>query len=267
MKHSHIDNELAEHGFCVVPDVLSASELACVRSALSCAIELAAKGRAGTFNPMLDPNANNIRVNNLPDFDPLFVDLLRHPRALPIVRDHLGADAYVSNFTANVALPGSGSMRLHSDQALIIPGPWVASAAMNIIWCLDDIHADNGATRYLPGSHRCRTLDEVPTDAMERLQSFCAPAGAIIAMEGRLWHTSGPNSTRNERRALLFAYYTRGFLRGQVNWDVTLSERAKTCLDDEARDLLGMGAYSNYRFGIPLITLQPGTAIDPNSGA
>src|ERR1700691_2738716 len=103
MHDSILDHTIAEHGFCVIPGVLNPDQLARARSALDAAIELTAQGEAGTFNPLLDPNASSIRVNNLPDFDPLFVDLLRHPRALPIVRRLLGPDAYVSNFTANIA--------------------------------------------------------------------------------------------------------------------------------------------------------------------
>jgi fumagillin biosynthesis dioxygenase len=263
MHDSIIDHTIAEHGFCVIPGVLNRDQLASVRSALDAAIGLTAQEEAGTFNPLLDPNASSIRVNNLPDFDPLFVDLLRHPRALPIIRRLLGPDAYVSNFTANIALPGAGSMRIHSDQALVMPGPWVECFAMNIIWCLDDIHPQNGATRYIPNSHRFRTVSDLPTNALEGLEAFTAPAGSIIVMEGRLWHTSGPNSTQDERRALLFAYYTRGFLRAQVNWDVTLSERAVARLDENARQLLGMGAFSNYQFALPLIARQPLT--DPNT--
>ena len=72
-------------------------------------------------------------------------------------------------------------MALHADQAIVIPEPWLQPWAINIIWCLDDVHEANGATRYLPGSHRITTLAEVPEDAVERMQPFEAPAGAIVA--------------------------------------------------------------------------------------
>ena len=81
------------------------------------------------------------------------------------------ADVVVTDgFTGNVALPGSGSMRLHSDQALAVPPPWPEPLSMNVIWCVDDVHKANGATRYLPGSHRYRTIDDLPADAGDRLR-------------------------------------------------------------------------------------------------
>jgi ectoine hydroxylase-related dioxygenase (phytanoyl-CoA dioxygenase family) len=95
-------------------------------------------------------------------------------------------------------------------------------------------------------------LAEVPDDPVSQMQPFEAPAGAAIVMDGRLWHTSGVNTTRDERRALLFALYSRPFLRQQMNWDVLLSEHTKQRLDDDARALLGMGPLANV-YGVDLI--------------
>jgi fumagillin biosynthesis dioxygenase len=252
-----IDAALARDGFCVIPGVLDAADRNRIDLALDQAIARTRTEHGGTFNSLLDPNAHSIRLNNLPDFDPVFVELLRHPKALPIMRRLLGSDAYVANFTANIEMPGAGAMRIHSDQALVMPGPWYQCWAMNIIWCFDGIRAENGATRYIPGSHLWQTVRDIPADAEERLVSFEAPAGAIIAMEGRLWHTSGFNTTKSERRAMAFAYYVRGFLRGQANWDVTLSETTRAGLDADARELLGMGPLHNYHYALPLIMRDP----------
>jgi len=247
--------QLQDEGFCVVRDVLSADELERARAGLDRAVEMTRRAMGSSHDLRLDPNENNIRAYNLPAADPVFVDLLRHPAALEAVEEVLGPHAIVSNFTANIALPGSGSMKLHSDQALVVPPPWHHPWALNIIWCLDDVHEANGATRYLPGSHRFRTFEEAPTDAMALTRPFEAPAGSFIAMEGRLWHTSGRNVTADERRRMLFAYYSSDFIRQQANWTVALPAEVQEGMDAETRALFGLGPAGNVRIGGTLTRL------------
>jgi ectoine hydroxylase-related dioxygenase (phytanoyl-CoA dioxygenase family) len=244
--------EVEANGFCVVPGMLDADRLRRVRKAFDHAIDVMRQRGLCVFDPRLDPTPHNIRVNNLPDMDPVFMELLRDPAALDIVHAVLGETAIVSNFSANVALPGSGSMNVHADQALIAPAPWNETWLLNIIWCLDDVREENGATLYLPGSHRITRRDEVPADPIARMVPFNAPAGSFIVMEGRLWHTSGVNVTADERRALLFALYSRDFLRQQMNWEALLSDATKQRLDDDDRALLGMGPLGNVH-GVDLV--------------
>lgn len=248
--------QLIENGFCVVEDALDARELEEARAALDKAIGIERRVMGSTHIKSLDPNPANIRVNNLPAADPVFIDLLTRDDALGAVEAVLGPNVLVSNFTANVALPGSGSMNVHSDQALVVPGPWPQPWAINIIWCLDDVHEANGATRYLPGSHRFQSKDEVPADAAERMVAFEAPAGSFVAMEGRLWHTSGANVTVDERRRMMFAYYSSDFLRQQMNWAMTLPKDVQDGMDGRARALFGLSPIGNTRLGSEMTRLK-----------
>jgi ectoine hydroxylase-related dioxygenase (phytanoyl-CoA dioxygenase family) len=247
--------QLEDEGFCIVPNVLSKEELERVRTALDRGAELMRRTMGSAHDHRLDPNDANIRVYNLPAVDPVFIDLLRREDALAAVKAVLGAHVLVSNFTANIALPGSGSMRLHADQALVVPAPWLQPWALNIIWCLDDVHEANGATRYLPGSHRFRTFEDVPPDAVERTRPFEAKAGSFIVMEGRLWHTSGHNTTVDERRRMLFAYYSSDFIRQQVNWAFTLPAEVQAAMDAPTRQLFGLAPMGNARIGAELTRL------------
>ena len=249
---------VAEQGWCVVPNALDADALARARAALDRAVEGMRRYGVPTYTAILDPNDANVRVYNLPEWDAEFVELLRHPIARALAEAVLGPNMIVSNFTANIAWPGSGSMNVHSDQALVIPPPWSEPWAMNIIWCLDDVHEGNGATRYVPGSQHWASFDDVPADVAARTVPFEAPAGSLIAMEGRVWHTSGANVSADERRAMLFGYYSRDFIRQQINWDACLSTETKDGLDDDARKLLGMGAAANVRIGGGLTRLKDG---------
>ncbi len=253
---------LARDGFCVVPNLLSGEEFARARDALSRTIDQMRERNISTYSETLDPNDANIRVYHLPEWDPVFIELLRHPVAKVLVEALLGPQAIVSNFTANVALPGSGSMNVHSDQALVVPPPWLEPWAMNVIWCLDDVHDANGATRYVPGSQSYTRFEDVPENLIEQSLAFSAPAGSIIAMDGRVWHTSGENVTENERRAMMFAYYTRDFIRPQVNWAVILSDETQAGLDEEGRQMFGLGPMGNIAIGGGLTRLREGRKPD-----
>lgn len=238
---------LQENGFCILPDVLDAPALAHARESLTLAAAESRRRSMPTYISDLDPNDASVRVFNLLDLDPLFAKLIAHPAAIGAVRWLLEDDFIISNFTANTAKPGSGSMAVHSDLAIVIPEPWHAPWSVNAIWCLDDVYADNGATLYLPGSHHFQRRSELPEDPKQAMVPFEAEAGSLIIMEGRLWHTSGENRTEDQDRALLFGYYVRSFIRPQWNFNVGLSETTKAQLSPELRRWLGLGLTANVK--------------------
>jgi len=238
-------DELVKNGFCILPTVLNQERLIEARNALQGAIKKTMDRGLATHIPGLDPNEHNIRIFNLLDLDPLFVDLIADAEALSIVKDLIGNDFIVSNFTANIAKPGSGSMEIHSDLSLVHPPPWDQPWAINIIWVLNDMREENGATRYLPFSHKINQPGDLPKAISKEMCPIEAEAGSIIAMDGRLWHTSGANITQNEERGLLFGYYTRSFIRPQWNFTAGLSDETKSSLPDRLKYKLGLELASN----------------------
>jgi len=247
--------QLLADGACVVPAVLDRDQARDVRRALVEAAAESERRGAATFIPELDHNPSNVRVFNLIDLHPVFRELILHPVALELVRGLLGEHFMISNFTANIARPGSCSMNVHSDQAIVIPEPWEQPWAINVIWCLDDVTAENGGTLHLPGSHRYQRLADLPDDMRAHMVPFTARAGSVIAMDGRMWHTSGANVTEDEERALLFGYYTLDFIRPQVNWNAVLSPETIADLSPELFERLGLGPAGNVRHGSALTAI------------
>ena len=237
--------QLRDEGWCVIPGVLDPDAAAEALARLWAAADESKRRGLPTFLPMLDPNVSNVRVFYLLELDPLFRELIQHPTAVAMVRAVIGPQFMISNFTANIARPGSRSMALHSDQSLVVPEPWLEPWAVNIIWCLTDLTFENGATLYVPGSHRWTRRADVPADAAQRLRPFEAKAGSIVVMDGRMWHTSGANITSGQDRALLFGYYTAPFLRPQVNWNACLSAETIAALSPNLHDWLGLGVSAN----------------------
>lgn len=256
--------QLKDQGFCIVPDVLDTEAVKFVLERLWAAAEVSEKWGSELFIPALDPNSSNVRVFYLMVIDPVFRELIQHPIALALARLSLGDNILISNFTANIAKPGSKSMALHSDMSLVAPEPWLQPWFANIMWCLSDIYFENGSTLYIPGSHKWQRRADVPDNAKDLLQPFTTKAGSIIALDGRVWHTSGENITKDVDRPLIFGAYSVSFLRQQVNWTAALSQEIKDSLSPEMRDLLGVNITANTGvvtdIGIGLEKYEPNKA-------
>ncbi len=66
-----------------------------------------------------------------------------------------------------------------------------------------------------------------------------APAGSVVVFESRLWHRTGHNGTAAERRAGVFAWYTKPIYRTQENWFLSLKPEIRQFASEEALVLLG----------------------------
>jgi fumagillin biosynthesis dioxygenase len=254
--------QVEEEGFCVLPSVIDGAAVAAAREASVAAARQAAAGGYPITWEDLDPNGRNVRMPDLLAYDPVFTDLIIDERVTPYVAALLGQNWLVSNFTGNLALPGSGSMNAHCDQSTVMPEPWLEQYCLNAIWCLDDVDEENGATRYLPGSHRFTRFSEVPSDPKVGMRPFEAKAGSVIIMHGRMWHTSGENTSASRERCLLFAFYSSGFLRLQANWWQIIPLKRQRALAPELNERLGFTA-PNRGYGAYLVS----TARQPKLGA
>lgn len=126
--------QLKEQGWVRIPSLLSGEQAKGVLEKLWQVKEKAEARGEDTYLSFLDPNPSNVRIFYLMELDKVFRDLIFHPTALEMAKAVLGDDFIISNFTANIARPGSQSMALHSDQSLVFEEPWKKVQAMNVIW-------------------------------------------------------------------------------------------------------------------------------------
>ena len=230
---------IAEYGLTIVPDVLTGDGLSRAREALYRAADSdRARQREQKFSLDYAQDDTNRRVWNVLSRDPVFEDLAFHATALDYVKGVIGWPALLGNISANITGPGGGEMVLHADQ-IFVPEPWAsAPQGMNVAWCLDDFTEANGATRFVPGSHR---LNRAPRaeDAQAETVPMVAPAGSAVVFESRVWHKTGNNVTANEQRGGVFAWYTKPIYRAQENWFLSLRPEVRQFASEEALVLLG----------------------------
>ncbi|MGQ5702329.1 phytanoyl-CoA dioxygenase family protein [Sandaracinobacteroides sp. A072] len=230
---------LRRYGLTIVPDALSARQLMEARDALYRAAESDAQRKRSTrFSLDYETDLSNRRVWNVLSRDPVFEDLAFHDIAVSHVKAMLGWPALLGNLSANITGPGGGEMILHADQ-IFVPEPWPpVPQGLNVAWCLDDFTDENGATRFVPGSHR---LNRAPRE--DELQSETvameAPAGSALIFESRVWHKTGHNRSRNIFRAGVFGWYHNHIYRPQENWFLSLRPEIRQFASDDALTLLG----------------------------
>jgi ectoine hydroxylase-related dioxygenase (phytanoyl-CoA dioxygenase family) len=197
-----------------------------------------AKAAAGPadFVPA-DADDNNVRLLSLINWDAYFIELSGRGEVMEAARHVIGARMLLSNYSANIMGPGAKSMVLHADQGYVAE-PWPPMAlTVNVGWMVDDFEVSNGATRYVPGSHRA-TGSPDPDREYETLP-IEGPAGSMIIIDGRVWHTSGANTTKRRQRAAIFGYYTVPWIRQQVKWRDVLDAGIVAQCSEEYLQLLG----------------------------
>ena len=201
--------DLATHGYCIVPDVLTPGQVTALRRRV---VEQG-EGEDAAKVAFHDSKANQ-RLWMLVNKGRMFRDLVIHPFVLEMMPRLLDDDFILSSLTANIARPGGEPMYLHSDQGYV--GFWTSKPVVaNILWILDDFNEENGGTRLIPGSH---LRGREPEDTHAGTIAATGKAGSALVFDGRLIHGTGANRTADVQRHGILTYYCRPFIRQQENF-------------------------------------------------
>jgi ectoine hydroxylase-related dioxygenase (phytanoyl-CoA dioxygenase family) len=148
--------------------------------------------------------------------DPLFEQALMTRSMLALVSYLLGESCMLSSSSAMLKVRAPENLELHSDQ-VGQPSPFPPYAQVaNATWALSDYSDENGATRFVPGSHR---LSRHPTteEALDTSLAVTvwAPAGSIVIWHGNTWHGAAPRTRPGARLSLIFLF-CRWYLMPQM---------------------------------------------------
>jgi ectoine hydroxylase-related dioxygenase (phytanoyl-CoA dioxygenase family) len=165
-----------------------------------------------------------------------------HPLVLEVLDQVLGH--YQLSAPVGISIgPGEQAQILHRDDAIYPlpqPGPPVV---VNTMWPLDEFTADNGATRFIPGSHRWEPGRQ-PVAGDEAEIAVLSPGSAMFYL-GSLWHGGGANRTGRPRLGVILEY-AAAWLRPQENHCLAVPRRVVRELPERLQELLGYNIYPPF---------------------
>jgi ectoine hydroxylase-related dioxygenase (phytanoyl-CoA dioxygenase family) len=107
---------------------------------------------------------------------------------------------------------------------------------------IDEFRFENGATRFVPGSHRWPgTPEDVMADPRADHDGqvlACGPSGSLLIFNGSVWHGHAANTTGAPRRSLQGAFIPRDGRNG-TDFSARMRPEARARLGPLARYVLG----------------------------
>ncbi len=233
------------NGYLMLEGALSAAEVARLRQVTDEALQRFNR------NPELPGSRlpEFVEIEAIMEYHQELFDMVEHPYVFPRVRQLVGGDIAVIDHAYYVTPPGGvvAGSAWHTDLGRRIHGVYNPRSILmvRVMYALDDVGPDDGATLVLPGSHRFAAdvavpRVEVPEQMPGSVRMVCA-AGSAYLFNGNLLHCPGNNRGTRTRRMLLFNYGHR-WMRMWKGHDPSswLAGRATTPM---RRQLLGLGRH------------------------
>lgn len=230
---------LREHGCVVVEDVLSASEVDALATAIA-TLEYGHPLGRNVFEGERSHRLYSLIAEGRP-----FEELAQHPMAVEILDAMLLPNWLLSNCQSIRLYPGETRQPWHTDDGFYpVPRPHPAPLGASSIWALDPFTTLNGATELLPGSHRWgmeRPDDHEPLDVVT---AEMAP-GSVLWFDAALWHRGGANVSAGTRLCMT-VQYCQPWLRPQESQLLIVPPAAARDLPDRVKAMLGYSIYPPF---------------------
>ncbi len=215
MDSKEATESIRELGFCIIPNVLSESEVDSYCELVDSLSGCISKRDDPKVKEFHGDSANVQVINNLHSKDIRFWDLIAHPLVTEIADVLLTEGSYqdkepyqLSTSQARSITGPENSQQLHIDSRL--PG---GNFALSLVagWALTPFTASNGATRFVPGSHK---RSYFPPSMHSEESEYIAECnkGSLVIFNSSLWHGSSKKIDHSVRTGLFFNY-NRWFMR------------------------------------------------------
>jgi ectoine hydroxylase-related dioxygenase (phytanoyl-CoA dioxygenase family) len=228
--------EIEERGYTIVRDAIEPELVAAIAGELD---RLERELGIGPGKNLFEGH-RTVRIYNLLVHGPTFERIPVHENVLPIVERVLDPGCLVSSLSSIAIGPDETPQPLHADDQLIpLPRPHVPIVC-NTMWAISDFTERNGATRFVPGSHRSPSAPH-PFEPCETLAAEM-PAGSVLVYHGSLWHGGGANRSES-RRIGVAMNYCAGWVRQQENQQLGIPREVAQRFSPRLRELVGYGVY------------------------
>jgi ectoine hydroxylase-related dioxygenase (phytanoyl-CoA dioxygenase family) len=231
-----VARRLIDDGYVIVSGLMPAADVLAARADLGRVLAATPKGR-NTFEGLATQRVYALFAKTR-TFDRAAVD--------PLVLDVLGQVLGHYQLSAPVGIrigPGEKAQILHRDDAIYpLPQPH-PPVVVNTMWPLDEFTGDNGATRFIPGSHRWEPGRQ-PAAGDPVLTATMTPGSAMFYL-GSLWHGGGANLTSAPRLGVILEYAV-AWLRPQENLCLAVPRSITRQLPERLQELLGYNIYPPF---------------------
>jgi hypothetical protein len=199
--------QLLNTGFVVIPDLIPAAELTALQRAYDAAM---ASGEGDDYKVGSTTTRLNDFVNRGVEFDSLYL----HTPLLAASSLIIGAPFKLSSLLGRTVRPHTEAQKLHAD----LGQDSDAFPMAGFILMVDEFRPDNGATRFVPGSHlRTESPENCLPDFRGNLDSqvlACGLAGSVAIFNASVWHGHTDNLSDNPRRSIQGYFVPRGARSG-----------------------------------------------------
>jgi ectoine hydroxylase-related dioxygenase (phytanoyl-CoA dioxygenase family) len=185
-----------------------------------------------------NPNGEIVRLDDLVARDPVFLRVIQSPFISDALRSVLGPNVELKlNRHNHVKINGRGDNKyiLHRDVL-----QWTRGLITVIIY-LEDATVENGCTYVVPTTQHlpcagvpdngvtCMDKHDIYTDLLEQSVPIPMPAGGVLFLDGRVFHSVGENKTTSTRQSICLAFHSVDELSGESDdrkTQLVLGERA-----------------------------------------